>query len=153
MPASGRRAASRTAAADPGGPIRLLTRSEYGLPAPPGLLLGAHDRAAEETDELIDMNIRLTSFYETFSAQDRPENLVRFAELLTAHIRFEEQALFARAQELLEPDQLSELVMASPLIIGPTIHCGSALRARISADAGCRIIRRAPLRSSKGGGA
>ena len=45
-------------------------------------------------------------------AQDRPENLARFAELLTAHIRFEEQTLFARAQELLAPDQLSELVMA-----------------------------------------
>jgi len=45
-------------------------------------------------------------------AQDRPENLARFAELLTAHIRFEEQDLFARAQELLEPEQLCELVVA-----------------------------------------
>ena len=45
-------------------------------------------------------------------AQDRPENLARFAELLTAHIRFEERELFARAQELLQPEQLSELVVA-----------------------------------------
>lgn len=45
-------------------------------------------------------------------AQDRPENLARFAELLTRHIRFEEQELFARAQELLGPEQLSGLVVA-----------------------------------------
>lgn len=45
-------------------------------------------------------------------AQDRPENLARFGELLRVHIRFEERDLFARAQALLEPDQLSELVMA-----------------------------------------
>jgi hemerythrin-like domain-containing protein len=45
-------------------------------------------------------------------SQDQPENLARFAELLTAHIRFEEQTLFARAQDLLGPDQLTKLVVA-----------------------------------------
>lgn len=42
-------------------------------------------------------------------AQDRPEYLARFAELLTAHIRFEERELFHRAQEVLEPDELAGL--------------------------------------------
>ena len=44
--------------------------------------------------------------------QDQPENLARFAELLTAHIRFEEKVLFARAQDVLGPEQLAELVVA-----------------------------------------
>jgi hemerythrin-like domain-containing protein len=38
-------------------------------------------------------------------AENRTENLTRFAELLTAHIRFEEHELFERAQERLDLDQ------------------------------------------------
>ena len=39
-------------------------------------------------------------------AQNRGVSLARFAQLLTAHIRFEEQILFERAQELLDLDRL-----------------------------------------------
>ena len=39
-------------------------------------------------------------------AEDRPENLAAFAELLAAHIRFEETELFETAQRLLGPDVL-----------------------------------------------
>jgi hemerythrin-like domain-containing protein len=49
-------------------------------------------------------------------AQDCVENLMRFAELLTAHIRFEEQILFERAQQLLDPEQLEGLAMAEPIL-------------------------------------
>ncbi|MCW5585505.1 MAG: hemerythrin domain-containing protein [Chromatiales bacterium] len=66
---------------------------------------------AGETD-LVERTLTEHEDMRSLIAQDRPENLARFAELLTAHIRFEEQTLFARAQELLEPDQLSELVIA-----------------------------------------
>ena len=47
-------------------------------------------------------------------SQDRVENLMRFAEVLTAHIRFEERVLFERAQQFLNPDQLQALAMAEP---------------------------------------
>ncbi len=39
-------------------------------------------------------------------AEDRPENLAAFAELLAAHIRFEETELLETAQRLLGPDVL-----------------------------------------------
>jgi len=42
-------------------------------------------------------------------AEDHPKNLSRFAELLAAHIRFEETELFEAAQRLLGPDVLTEL--------------------------------------------
>ncbi len=42
-------------------------------------------------------------------ADDRPENLTQFAELLVSHIRFEETALFDAAQRLLDPDALAQL--------------------------------------------
>lgn len=42
-------------------------------------------------------------------AEDRIENLARFAELLTAHIRFEEKELFERAQQLLDLGRLAKL--------------------------------------------
>ena len=66
---------------------------------------------AGETD-LVERTLTEHEDMRSLIAQDRPENLARFAELLTAHIRFEEQTLFARAQESLAPDQLTELVMA-----------------------------------------
>lgn len=49
-------------------------------------------------------------------AEDSPENLAPFAELLAAHIRFEETELFETAQRLLGPEVLSELeqVLAGP---------------------------------------
>jgi hypothetical protein len=55
---------------------------------------------------------RTLSEHETLRAliaENRPENLVPFAELLAAHIRFEETELFETAQRLLGPDVLSEL--------------------------------------------
>ena len=42
-------------------------------------------------------------------ADDRPENLSAFAELLAAHIRFEESELFETAQRLLGLDVLARL--------------------------------------------
>jgi hemerythrin-like domain-containing protein len=43
-------------------------------------------------------------------ADDQTENLARFADLLTAHIRFEEKELFERAQQLLDLDELTKLL-------------------------------------------
>jgi len=73
-------------------------------------LLVALSRAGETA--LIERTLTEHEDMRGLIAQDRPENLARFAELLTAHIRFEERELFARAQELLQPEQLSELVVA-----------------------------------------
>jgi len=73
-------------------------------------LLVALRRAGE--NELVERTLTEHADMRGLIAQDRPENLARFAELLTAHIRFEEQQLFARAQELLEADQLPGLVVA-----------------------------------------
>ena len=42
-------------------------------------------------------------------AEDRVEHLARFADALTAHIRFEEQVLFEAAQRSLSAAQLSAL--------------------------------------------
>lgn len=42
-------------------------------------------------------------------AENRTGNLGMFADLLTAHIRFEEQELFERAQQSLDPDQLAQM--------------------------------------------
>ncbi len=41
--------------------------------------------------------------------ENRAENLLRFAELLTAHIRFEEKELFETAQRLMDADTLEVL--------------------------------------------
>ena len=73
-------------------------------------LLMALSRAGETA--LVERTLTEHEEMRSLVAQDRPENLARFAELLTAHIRFEERELFARAQELLGPEQLSELVVA-----------------------------------------
>jgi hemerythrin-like domain-containing protein len=43
-------------------------------------------------------------------ADDQTENLARFADLLQAHIRFEEKELFKRAQQRLELDDLTKLL-------------------------------------------
>lgn len=43
-------------------------------------------------------------------ADDQTENLARFADLLTAHIRFEEKELFERAQQRLDLDELTKLL-------------------------------------------
>jgi hypothetical protein len=45
----------------------------------------------------------------TLVAEDRPDNLSVFAEMLAAHIRFEETELFEAAQRLLNPDVLAHL--------------------------------------------
>ena len=73
-------------------------------------LLGALSRVGET--ELVERTLTEHEDMRSLIAQDRPENLARFAELLTVHIRFEEQVLFARAQDLLEPEQLAEFVVA-----------------------------------------
>ncbi len=43
-------------------------------------------------------------------ADNQTGNLAQFADLLTAHIRFEEKELFQRAQQLLDLGQLTELM-------------------------------------------
>jgi len=45
----------------------------------------------------------------TLIAEGRRENLAPFAELLAAHIRFEETELFETAQRLLGPNVVAEL--------------------------------------------
>jgi hemerythrin-like domain-containing protein len=47
-------------------------------------------------------------------AEDRVANLARFAELLKAHIHFEEKELFETAQEVLSPDRLAALRSENP---------------------------------------
>lgn len=53
------------------------------------------------------------------------EALLQFAELLTAHVRFEERQLFATAQATLRPEQLQEIAERSAAL-------ESALRRRSS---------------------
>lgn len=47
-------------------------------------------------------------------AADTSDNLAQVADLLNAHIRFEERELFERAQQLLSPEQLAELLVDDP---------------------------------------
>ena len=48
-------------------------------------------------------------------AQDSVEKRVPLAEVLTAHTRCQEQILFERAQQWLEPNQPGALAMAEPI--------------------------------------
>lgn len=70
-------------------------------------LLVALERAGEAL--LVERTLREHKEVRALVAQDRPEGLARFAELLTAHIRFEERELFERAQTVLDAGELSEL--------------------------------------------
>ena len=72
-------------------------------------LLVALSRVGER--ELVERTLSEHEDMRRLIAQDRPENLARFAELLTAHIRFEEKVLFARVQDVLGPEQLAKLVV------------------------------------------
>lgn len=64
---------------------------------------------AGETD-LVERTVREHEEMRALVAQDRSENLAAFAELLTAHIRFEERELFECAQRVLDNDELSALL-------------------------------------------
>jgi hemerythrin-like domain-containing protein len=57
----------------------------------------------------------------TLIADDRPENLSVFAELLAAHVRFEESELFETAQRLLGLDALAQLEQV-PTDARQTVH-------------------------------
>jgi hypothetical protein len=71
-------------------------------------LLQAMDRAGET--RLVQRTLAEHACMRELIAENRTENLGKFADLLTAHIRFEEQELFERAQQSLDPDQLTRLV-------------------------------------------
>lgn len=71
-------------------------------------LLQAMDRAGET--RLVQRTLAEHERMRELIAQNRTDDLGRFANLLTAHIRFEEQELFERAQRTLDPDQLAQLV-------------------------------------------
>jgi hypothetical protein len=65
-------------------------------------------RAAGETG-LVERTLREHRRLRALIADDGPEGLAPFADLLAAHIRFEEQELFERAQGVLAPDVLAAL--------------------------------------------
>jgi len=71
-------------------------------------LLPAMQRAGESL--LVERTLLEHAGLRKLVAENRFENLARFAELLTAHIRFEEKELFERAQRVLDPGQLAGLV-------------------------------------------
>ncbi len=71
-------------------------------------LLPAMRRAGETL--LVERTLTEHAALRDLVADARSENLAGFAELLVAHIRFEEKALFERAQQLLDLGQLAELV-------------------------------------------
>ena len=77
-----------------------------------GLLLAL--RRAGEAD-LVQRTLNDHEEMRALIAQARVEDLMRFAEVLTAHIRFEEQILFERAEQLLDPDKLEALARAEPM--------------------------------------
>ena len=76
-------------------------------------LLSALRQAGEV--ELVQRTLNDHKAMRALIAQDRIENLMRFAEVLTAHIRFEEQILFERAQQVLDLDKLEGLAGAEPI--------------------------------------
>jgi hemerythrin-like domain-containing protein len=71
-------------------------------------LLQAMDRAGET--RLVQRTSAEHACMRELIAENRTEDPRKFADLLTAHIRFEEQELFERAQESLDPDPLARLV-------------------------------------------
>ena len=58
---------------------------------------------------LVERTLREHQALRALIAEDRAANLLPFAELLAAHIRFEEALLFPAAQSLLGPGQLAAL--------------------------------------------
>lgn len=70
-------------------------------------LLPAMLRAGETG--LVERTLREHTALRLLVAENHVEDLSRFAELLTAHIRFEEKELFETAQRLLNPDTLAML--------------------------------------------
>jgi len=70
-------------------------------------LLPALHRAGETA--LVERTLSEHAELRRLIKEDRAENLVCFADLLTAHIRFEEKELFERAQLVLDLGQLAEL--------------------------------------------
>lgn len=58
---------------------------------------------------LVERTLREHQALRALVDEDRVENLIRFADLLTAHIRFEEGPLFDAAQRQLAPSLLAAL--------------------------------------------
>jgi hemerythrin-like domain-containing protein len=73
-------------------------------------LLPAMQRAGEAT--LVERALREHAVLRSLVAEGRVENLRPFAELLAAHIRFEEKELFERAQGLFDLGTLEDLANA-----------------------------------------
>jgi hypothetical protein len=65
-------------------------------------------RAAGEED-LVERTLAEHEAMRRLIAGDQAQGLAEFAELLRAHIRFEEQVLFECAQERLPPTELAAL--------------------------------------------
>jgi hemerythrin-like domain-containing protein len=75
-------------------------------------LLAALSQAGET--RLVARTLREHASLRRLIAQDRVENLLPFAELLTAHIRFEEKELFETAQRVLDVQTLEGLMATEP---------------------------------------
>lgn len=69
-------------------------------------LLPAMQQAGES--QLVDRTLREHKELRKLVAENRFEHLARFAELLSAHIRFEEKELFERAQQVLDLERLGQ---------------------------------------------
>ena len=72
------------------------------------VLLPAMQQAGESL--LVERTLSEHTELRNLVAENHIANLARFAELLTAHIRFEEKELFERAQQLLDLRQLAGLM-------------------------------------------
>lgn len=66
-------------------------------------------------DELVERTLAEHETMRGLIAEDRVDNLARFAELLKAHIHFEEKVLFETAQRVLSPDRLAALSGEGPV--------------------------------------
>jgi hypothetical protein len=60
---------------------------------------------------LVERTLREHAAMRALLGEGRAENLERFADLLTKHIRFEEKELFERAQRVLDPATLEGLAL------------------------------------------
>jgi hypothetical protein len=72
-------------------------------------LLPAMQSAGETV--LVERTLREHAAMRALLGEGRAENLERFADLLTKHIRFEEKELFERAQRVLDPATLEGLAL------------------------------------------
>lgn len=88
--------------------VRFDTELEPHFQREEAHLLPALKRAGEVL--LVERTLREHAALRGLLGEGRVENLERFADLLTQHIRFEEKELFERAQQVLDPATLEELL-------------------------------------------